>query len=234
MKHAGVVDAEGEQAQVAVAQASQSWCSKASWNRMNGLRLARLRCDLGVVVLVEQVAGHGGHHGAREQIAGQHGEDHGLGQGHKQVARHAAEQEHGHKDDADGERGDQRRRGNLRGAVEDGLLDLLARFEIAVDVFNFDGGVVDQDADGQRQAAEGHDVDGLVQRVEQDERTENRKRNGNRDDERGAPAAQEDQDHDGGEAGGDDGLAHHAADGAAHKDRLIGERGDLELGRQLA
>ena len=51
---------------------------------------------------------------------------------------------------------------------------------------------------------------------------------------RGAPAAQEDQDHDGGEAGGDDGLAHHAADGAAHEDRLIGERSDLELRRQLA
>ena len=37
-------------------------------------------------------------------------------------------------------------------------------FEVAVDVLDLDGGVVDQDADRQRQAAQGHDVDGLVQR----------------------------------------------------------------------
>ena len=149
---------------------------------MNGLRLACFLCCLRVVVLLEQVLGHGGHHGAREQVAGQHGEDHGLGHGHKQVARHAAQEEHGHEDDADGERGDERGRGDLRGAVEDGLLDLLARLQVAVDVLDFDGGVVDQDADGQRQAAQGHDVDGLVQRVEHDERAENRERNGDGDD----------------------------------------------------
>ena len=120
--------------------------------------------------------------GAREQVAGQHGEDHRLGHGHEQVARHAAEEEHGHEDDADGESGDQRGHGDLRGAVEDGLLELLARLEIAVDVFDGDGGVVDQDADGQRQAAQGHDVDGLVQRVEHDERAQNRERNRDRDD----------------------------------------------------
>ena len=40
-------------------------------------------------------------------------------------------------------------------------------FQVAIDVLDFDGGVVHQDADGQRQAAEGHDVDGFVQRVEQ-------------------------------------------------------------------
>ena len=72
------------------------------------------------------------------------------------------------------ERGDQRGDGDLRRAVEDGLLDLLARFEIAVDVLDFDGGVVDQDADGQRQAAEGHDVDGLAEgaRASSEERIE--------------------------------------------------------------
>ena len=35
-------------------------------------------------------------------------------------------------------------------------------FEIALDVFDFDGGVVDQDADGERESAERHDVDGLA------------------------------------------------------------------------
>ena len=120
------------------------------------------------------------------------------------------------------------------GAIEDGLLQFLARFKVAVDVLDRHRGVVDQDADGQRHAAQGHDVDGLVQRGQACQRTENGQRNGHRDDERGAPASQKDQDHERGQAGGDDRLAHHAVDGAAHKDRLVAERGDLQLRRQLA
>ena len=38
-------------------------------------------------------------------------------------------------------------------------------FEIALDVLDGDGGVVHQDADGQRQAAERHDVDGLAEQL---------------------------------------------------------------------
>ena len=184
---------------------------------------------LRIVVLVQQVFGHGGHHGAREQIAGEHGEDHGLGEGHEQIARYAAQQEHGHEDDADRERGNHGRRGDLRGAVKNGLLDLLALLEIAIDVFDFDGGVVDQNADGEREAAEGHDVDGLAEREERRDGAEDSERNGDRDDERGAPAAQEDQDHERGEAGGNDGFADNAHDGGAHKDRLVRERIDVQV-----
>ena len=79
----------------------------------------------------------------------------GFGHGHKQVARHAAEEEHGHKDDADGEGGDQGRRSDLRRAVKDGLLDLFAGLEIAVDIFDLHGGIVHQNADGQRECRPG-------------------------------------------------------------------------------
>ena len=41
-------------------------------------------------------------------------------------------------------------------------MQVVALFEMALDVFDRDGGVVDQDADGQREAAERHDVDGLA------------------------------------------------------------------------
>jgi hypothetical protein len=114
------------------------------------LRLVLRAFGVFIAVLLEQVLGHGGHNGSREQIAGQHGEDDGFGERHEQVARHAAEEEHGHEDDADGQGGDECRNGDLRGAVENGLLDLLAGLEIAVDVFDLDRRVVDQDADGQR------------------------------------------------------------------------------------
>ena len=63
----------------------------------------------------------------------------------------------------------QRRYGDLRRAVQNGLLDFLALFQVAIDVFDFDRGVVDQDADGQRQPAEGHDVDGFAERAQHDD-----------------------------------------------------------------
>ena len=52
----------------------------------------------------------------------------------------------------------------------------LRHAHVAVNVFDFDGGVVDQNADGQRQAAERHDVDGLAQQAEDNERGENGER----------------------------------------------------------
>ena len=65
--------------------------------------------------------------------------------------------------------GNQRRHGDLRRTIQDGLLDRLALFEIAIDVFDFHRGIVHQDADRERQAAEGHDVDGLAQRAQHQE-----------------------------------------------------------------
>ena len=49
---------------------------------------------------------------------------------------------------------------------------------------------------------------------------------------RAAPASQEDQNHDAGQAGGDDGFADHAVDGGANEDRLIRDRLDLDRRRQ--
>ena len=59
--------------------------------------------------------------------------------------------------------------GNLRGAIQDRLLHFFAFLQITVDILDLDRGVVDQDADGQRQTAQGHDVDGLAQSSEHDQ-----------------------------------------------------------------
>ena len=61
----------------------------------------------------------------------------------------------------------------------------------------------------------------------------NRKRNRNRDDHRAAPAPQENQNHQSGEAGGNQAFAQHAVDGGAHEQRLVGERLDLQFRRDL-
>ena len=104
--------------------------------------------------------------------------------------------------------------------------------DVAVDVFDFDRGVVHQNADRQRQSAQRHDVDGLAQRAQHDDRRQNRQRNRNRDDQRAAPASQEEQNHQPGQAGGDDGFPDHAVDRCAHEDRLVGQRRDAQFRRQ--
>src|SRR6202789_1844168 len=110
------------------------------------------------IMLAQEVFGHGGHDGAREDVGGEHGEADRFGEGHKQVFRDAAEQEHRHKHDAYGDGGNECGNGNLRGAVENRLFDGLALFEVAVDVFDFNGGIVDENADGKGKATESHDV----------------------------------------------------------------------------
>ncbi len=93
--------------------------------------------------------------------------------------------------------------------------------QIAMGVFDLHRGVVHQDADRQRQAAERHDVDGLPQQAQDDNGGEDRKRNGNADDDRAAPASQKQQNHQAGEPRGDERFPEHALNGRAHEERLI-------------
>ncbi len=62
-----------------------------------------------------------------------------------------------------------------------------------------------------------------------DDRAENRQRNRDGDDHRRAPAAEEQQDHQAGQCGGDDAFLRHAADRVAHEDRLIADRLHFEV-----
>ena len=154
-----------------------------------------------LLMAAQQILGHGRDQRPREQIGGEHGEHHRFRQRNEQVARHAGEEEHGQKHDADGKGGNKCRDRDLLRAIQNRLLNLFAFGDIPVDVLNFDGGVVHQNADRERQSAQGHDVDGLAQRAHDDDGGENRKRNGNRDDHRAAPAPQKNQDHQPGKAG---------------------------------
>ena len=178
---------------------------------------------------LEEVHGHRRYEGSRQDVGGDHREDDGFGERHEEIARDAGEEEHRQEDDADGERGNQRRDGDLGGAFEDGFAQLVALFEIAFDVLDGDGGVVDQDADGECEATEGHDVDGLADEAENDDGGEDRERDGDGDDEGGAPGAEEEKDHQAGEGGGDDAFANDSVDGGADEDGLVADGRDLEL-----
>ena len=133
----------------------------------------------------------------------------------------ALEKHHGHENDADRQRGHERRHGDLLRAVEDRPDDRFAHAEIAMNVFDLDRSVVDQYADSQRQSAERHDVDRITEEPKDDQRGENRQRDRRGDNHRAAPAAEKDQNHQRGQAGGDQCLSHHPVDGRFHEDRLI-------------
>ena len=64
-----------------------------------------------------------------------------------------------------------------------------------MDVFDLNGGVIDKNADRQRKATQGHDIYGLAQRAQDNDRAEDRQRNRGRDHERRAPISQEKQNH---------------------------------------
>ena len=104
--------------------------------------------------------------------------------------------------------------------------------QMPLDVLDRHRRVVDEDADGQGEAAQGHDIERLAERVEHEDRGEDGQRDRDRDDAGAAPIAEEQQDQRGRETGGDQRLADHAADGRAHETGLIEQGGDLDVLRQ--
>ena len=122
---------------------------------------------------------------------------------------------------------------DLRGAVQDRGLDVLALLEMPVDVLDRHGRVVDEDADREREAAERHDVERLAERATSsaiapstDSGIEIAMIT------RRAPAAEEQQDHDAGQRRRDDAFERDALDRRAHEQRLVVDRRDLEIVRQ--
>ena len=109
-----------------------------------------------------QIVSHGWNERARQGERTDQCKHDGLGQRREQIASDAAELEHRHEDDAQAEQRHKGRNNNLLRAVEDGLFDFLALFEMIINVLDGHRPVVDQNADGKSEAAERHDVDGLA------------------------------------------------------------------------
>src|SRR5579859_2420399 len=185
-----------------------------------------------MLVSTHDVHDQSGDERAGKNVGGEHGEDDGFGQGHKKKLRHARQEKHGHEDDADANRGDEGGNGDLSGAVEDRLLHFLALSQIALDVFNFDSSVVHQDSDGEGETTQGHDVDGLPERAQHEDRDEDRKRNRDGDNDGRTPVSEEEQDHGRSQKSSRQGLDYDPSNRGPHKQGLIEEGGNLHLRRQ--
>src|SRR5256885_12638807 len=92
---------------------------------------------------------------------------------------------------------------------------------------DFDGGVIDEDTDSEREAAQGHDIDGLAEGAETEDADENGQRNRDGNDQSAFPVSEEQQNHDRSEAGGDNRFADDTLDGSPHIERLVEEGGDV-------
>jgi hypothetical protein len=112
---------------------------------------------------------HRWHQGAGQEVRREHREHHGQRQRCEQEVDHPAQESDGNEDNADRERRDEGGRGDLLGAVENGLAERGAKAEIAMNVLDLDGRVVHEDADGEPEAAERHDVDRIAESAEQNE-----------------------------------------------------------------
>ena len=109
----------------------------------------------------EQVLGKGRDDRPREEIRGQHGKDHRLGQRHEEIFRGAGEEKNRDKNDANAKRRDERRHRNLGRTIEDAFLHRPSLGHVAMDILNLDRRVVDQDSDRQGHPAKSHDIDRL-------------------------------------------------------------------------
>ena len=119
---------------------------------------------------LQQVHGEGRHQGTGQDVRRDHGKDDRFGQRNKKILRYAAQEEHGQEDDTDAQCRHQGRHGNLRGSIQDAVVKRGTPFQVTLDILNGDGRIVDQDAHGERETAERHDVDRLAQEAKNDHR----------------------------------------------------------------
>jgi hypothetical protein len=136
--------------------------------------------------------------GERDGERGGERDDVGEAERREQAAFDAVQEEQRREDEHDDERGEDDRSADLAARLEDDGDDAPRAFggepfaQAAHDVFDVDDRVVDERADRDRHAAEGHGVERGAERVEHEHGDDERERDGERGDE-GRPAAEEEE-----------------------------------------
>ena len=118
-----------------------------------------------------------------------------------------------------------------RSRRDDRLRQGFAETDVAFDVLDDDCAVVDQDADGQRKAAERHGVQRLSAGIHHQHGGDDRQRNGRKNDQSQPPIAEKQQDHQRGQARGHHAAHLHARERGIDEDRLIEDRLDGDAAR---
>ncbi len=93
-------------------------------------------------------------------------------------------------------------------------------------------GVVDDDADGEHHGEEGQLVDRVPERIDPDQRPQERGRHDQHGNDRGAQALQEDQHHDEDQGDRFQQRDHHVVDGGFDEERRVDRREPGHAGRK--
>ncbi len=179
----------------------------------------------------------GGAEGWCQDDGDEHREHHGRDDGDRELpvddAHRAAKERH--RDENGGQH---------KGYADEGAGDLVHRFlgglarrqaligHDALDVFDHDDGVVDEEADRQDRGEHGEHIDRIAERGENAEGAEQHHRHGDHRDQRGAEILEEDQQHHEDQHDGFDQRLDHLFDRLLDEGRRLVGIGDGDAGRQ--
>jgi hypothetical protein len=155
-EHQPAVDGEAQEIAITVTRALE-----AVLEALLEARQARFPLLFVLVFFLQPVFGERGDEGSRQDVGSEHGEHDRFRERNEQVLRDARQLKHRHEHDADRKRGHQGGQRDLLCAFQDRLLDVAALLQMIIDVLDGNGRIIDQDADRQRETAQGHDVDGF-------------------------------------------------------------------------
>ncbi len=145
------------------------------------------------------------------------------------------DQEQRQEDDDNGQRRGNDGRQDLLRAGDGSLLGALAiPLDVPEDILEDDDGVVHDQADCERQAAQRHRIQRITAQVEEGERGDDRNRDGERHHQRAAHVAQEEEQDQDGEEAADHRVCFHVRDGVLDKVRVVGGDMKAEIGIELA
>ena len=172
---------------------------------------------------------------ARQHVGRDEGEHDRFGHRAEEVAGDAAKTEHRHEDDADAQERDRRGKDDLARAVH----DRRSRCPCPCSRCQLMFSIVTVASSTRMPTASARPPSVITLMVSPDRRErrhgrQDRERNRDRDDERRAPAAEKDEDHQAGQRRGDDALEDDRIDGCIDEGRLVVDRVELQaLGQRL-
>jgi hypothetical protein len=174
------------------------------------------------------------HHGQRDEERRRQRDGDSDRERPEQLAGQPADQADRQKHGDRGQRRRHDRAGDLLDPGQDGVSSVFPVLEMPLDVLEYDDRVVDHPADGDRQRAQGEQVERVVAGPQRDQRDDHGQRDRHRGDQRRAQRHQEDQDHDHGEEQAERALGGQAADRRLDERRLVEHRDDRGVAAELA
>src|SRR5579875_159319 len=191
-----------------------------------------IQLGMRAVMRLEQPGRHHRHEGARQDVRAEHGQTDGHRQRHEKRPGYPHHEKGRHEDGDDRKHGQEPGYDHLDGGVENRLVEGDALGQVAVNVLDHHGSLVDQDAHRQGQTAQGHDVGRSPADPQPDDGPQQRGGDAHDHDQAAAYISQEEQNTGAGQDRPDAALEDQTPDRLGHVDRLVELEAYLNVSRQ--